>query len=236
VFDLESNGFIYEADTIWCLCLKDLETRETYCFSGADLQDGVDLLSTYDYIIGHNICGYDVPLIKKLYPNWVHKELRDTYCMSKLFNPERRQGHSLESYGEQFGRKKPEHEDWTQFSEEMLHRCKEDVEINCILYDYLVDKYCQDWSWKDSLLLEQQFAMYQTYQEVEGVDVDIDLANRLVAQIDKEVAELDELLQSRVPTKVVQTGVTITKPFKKDGTYRENVAKWILTLEAHSLG
>ncbi|MGJ8839522.1 hypothetical protein AB9H28_24425, partial [Salmonella enterica subsp. enterica serovar Kentucky] len=37
--------------------------------------------------------------------------------------------HSIEAWGYRLGRGKPEHEDWSQFSPEMLHRCSEDVEI-----------------------------------------------------------------------------------------------------------
>ena len=82
--------------------------------------------------------------------------------MSKLFYPERLE-HSLDSYGRQFGRYKPVHEDWTTYSEDMLHRCSEDVEINHLTYNWLVDENCRDWDWVNALELEQELSGLQGY-------------------------------------------------------------------------
>ena len=71
---------------------------------------------------------------EKLYGWKFEGVIRDTLCMSKLFDPER-PSHSLDSYGKQFNRFKPVHEDWSRYSPEMLHRCTEDVEINSMLYE-----------------------------------------------------------------------------------------------------
>lgn len=230
VFDLEANGFVYEATNLWCICAKDLSTRESFQFYESSLLDGLDLLGSYDLLVGHNIMGYDIPLLQKLYPSFTYKGARDTLCMSKLFNPERLRGHSLESYGTQFGIEKPAHNDWTRFSQEMLHRCTEDVAINVMLYNYLVDKYCTNWQWLDPLLLEQEFSYYQTLQELEGVDINVELAYELVDRIDLEVAELDKVLLDRIPKKLVQVGATVSKPFKKDGTYCQRVLDFLGTI------
>ena len=227
VFDLEGNRLLYSVSKLWCICAIDLGTGERYKFYGDTFDEGVSLLQTYDLIIGHNITGYDLLALQKFYPHFNYKGIRDTYIMSKLFNPDRTVGHSLESYGEEFGRKKPEHEDWSQFSEAMLHRCSEDCEINKILYESLVNRFCRDWSWLKALELEQEFALYQARQELAGVDFDLELANRLLVQIDSEVESLDQELQSRIPKRVKQVGATVTKPFKKDGTYTKQVSEWI---------
>ena len=80
-------------------------------------------------------------LIKKLYPEFHTKALRtDTMLLSQLLQPDRAGGHSLEAAGERDGRSKPEHEDWSRFSPEMLHRCSEDVEINHLLYNELQEE------------------------------------------------------------------------------------------------
>lgn len=230
VYDLESNGLLYDATVIWCICIKDLYTKEMFKFPPDRIKEGLALLSTYDLIIGHNICGYDIPLILKLYPYFVYKGARDTLCMSKLFNPERNTGHGLESYGIQFNRYKPEHEDWTQYSEEMLHRCSEDVEINCLTYDYLVERYCKNWNWLNPLLLEQDFSRDQAYQELEGVDLDVDLAHRLIKQIDDEVGPLSETLYERIPDRCKPIGTNLeggVKPFKKDGNYTSKTQEFV---------
>ena len=227
VFDLEADELLYSVSQLWCICAIDLGTEERFKFYEDTLGDGVELLQTYDLVIGHNITGYDILALQKFSPHFCCKAIRDTYVMSKLFNPDRAQGHSLESYGEELGRKKPEHEDWSQFSEAMLYRCSEDCEINKILYESLVNRFCRDWSWLKALELEQEFALLQARQELAGVDFDLQLANKLLFQIDSEVESLDRELQSRIPKMVKQVGTTVTKPFKKDGTYTKQVTEWI---------
>lgn len=224
VFDLEGDDLFYNATCIWCIVIKDLNTQKVFKYTPSNIEEGIAKLSSYDLISGHNICGYDIPLIKKLYPYFTHKEVRDTLCMSKLFNPERLDGHSLESYGKQFGRYKPVHEDWTQYSEEMLHRCTEDVEINHLLYSYLVERYCQNWKWLDSLKLEQDYSYLQAQQEFEGVDVDKSFAIETIARLDEEILSTSEVLYSRIPYSIKPIGAVIL-PFKKDGTYKEVVNK-----------
>jgi len=233
VFDLEGNGLLYDIHTIHCIVAKDLKTREVFKFRPHQIEEGLALLSSAEQIVGHNICGFDIPAIKKLYPSFTHKKLKDTLCMSKLFNPERFGGHSLESYGEQFRRSKPVHEDWSVFSEDMLFRCSEDVEINVMTYEYLVERYCQSWNWIRSLEIEQDFAMYRAAQEIEGVDIDVGLAEDLIVRMDTEIAELDKLLYEVMPMRVIGVGnLDIgTLPFKKDGTYNEATKKWIANEE-----
>lgn len=146
VFDIEANGFYEEADTIWCIVTKDVDSGliTQYYENPSDLsaiQCGFIDLANADELIGHNIIDYDLRLIKKLYPAFdTQAKIIDTMIISQLLRPDRYGGHSLEAWGNHFGRKKPEHEDWTQFSPEMLHRCTEDVEINYLTYTALQEE------------------------------------------------------------------------------------------------
>lgn len=226
VFDLESDGLLYEATKIWCICIKDLGTHKVHKFGPSEIETGLDCLRGFKLIAGHNICGFDIPLIQKLYPQWGYLHLRDTLCMSKLADPERFSGHSLDSYGKQFKRYKPEHDDWSKYSAEMMHRCSEDVEINVMLYKYLLGKFFKHWDWLDSLKLEQEFAIDQAHQEMAGVDIDVDKALALIDRIDKEVAEIDPLLLSRMPKRVLQKGKTVHNIFKMNGELMKKVKDW----------
>jgi len=147
VFDLEANDLYEGATVIHCIVLKDisLSKSKSFGFHGKHLVDGLALLEEADELIGHNIIDYDLRLIKKLYPDFKPKGLiLDTYLLSSLLNPDRKGGHSLGQYGEELGIKKPEHEDWSQFSPEMLHRCTEDVHINHKVYDKLMTEAYED--------------------------------------------------------------------------------------------
>ena len=156
VFDLEANGLYDDkinkdgtvdkaADTIWCIVVKEIDSGEVQKYETFCVRDGIKVLEAADELIGHNIIDYDLRLIKKLYPSFKPKGLiLDTMILSQLLNPDRAGGHSLGRYGEELGIKKPEHEDWSQFSPEMLHRCTEDVEINHLVYEQLMTEAYED--------------------------------------------------------------------------------------------
>lgn len=229
IFDLESNELLYYCNKMWCIVIKDQDTGEVWKYPPNMLEEGLSMLSDFRLIIGHNICQFDIPLIEKLYPGWEYQGARDTLCISRLVDPERFTGHSLDSYGKQFKRYKPVHEDWSRYSPEMLHRCSEDVEINSLVYQMFVGKYLSDpkWDWLPALLLEQEFARGQALQEVEGVDIDVGLAEELVVRIDREVDELDLILKPRLPKRVVRVGQNHVKEvFKMDGSYQKKVIDW----------
>ena len=226
VFDLEAPG-LYEAKHLWCIATHDL-TLGTQHFYGPDqLSHGLKALAEATMLIGHNIAGFDLPLIEKLYPTWMtNAKIRDTLCMSKMFLPARNK-HSLATYGTQFGREKPEHEDWYTWSDEMGHRCREDVQISLLTYRYLVDKECKDWDWVDALELEQEFAADQCLQEAAGIDIDVVEAKRLITVIDEEVDLLSETLLAQMPKRVVKHGASVSKPFKMDRSYSKMVTDWM---------
>lgn len=141
-FDIEANGLYEEADNIWCAVVH--VHNHGYLQYKPDQLD--DFLSTIDSIgqkgilVGHNVIDYDLPLIEKVLGYRFRGRVLDTLTLSTLLQPDRRGGHSLANWGEFFGVPKPKHEDWSQFSPEMLHRCKEDVRINVRLLLYLLQE------------------------------------------------------------------------------------------------
>lgn len=228
VYDSETNGYLYETNRIHCICIKDFDSLE--CFSyhtdngSYDIRRGIDHLNSFRLAIGHNICGFDIPVVYKLYGEWPEFSPRDTYVMSKMFYPEQPL-HSLEHYGKFFNRHKPTQEDWTRFTPEMLHRCSEDVEINFLLYQRFILKHLSKWNWIPSVKLEQDFQIYQTMQEMVGLDIDTDLAERLIVEMDEEVKQIDAILSERLPLRVVSKG-EVKKPFKMDGSYSKMNLDW----------
>jgi DNA polymerase III epsilon subunit-like protein len=225
VFDLEANGLLYSGDTVHCIVAKDPETSKVWKFGPESIEDAVDLINSYRFAIGHFITGFDIPFLKIKMGLEITTTVRDTCVISKLFFPEQL-SHSLNYYGRKFGRLKPEHENWEVFSEEMLHRCTEDVEINCLLYDYLIEVGLSNWDWIEAIELEQQFQLDQAYQELWGVDIDIQLAENLIANIDKEVEDLDRRLLEVLPKRCIDNG-PVRKPFKKDGSYSQMVIDYL---------
>jgi len=144
VFDTESNGFVDEATQIHCIVTLELGSEHIRTHRSDwnnSIETGIEMLQEADTLICHNIISHDIPLIQKLYPTFKPKgTIIDTLVLSQLLYPDRPGGHGLEAWGERNNIPKPEHEDWSYFSEEMLHRCKEDVRNNYITYQKLLEE------------------------------------------------------------------------------------------------
>lgn len=89
IFDCETNGLIPELDTIHCIAIRDIANGITYRANdhGSDLsvEDALRILMEAPDICGHNIIGFDIPAIQKVYP-WFKPKGRvwDTLIMSQL--------------------------------------------------------------------------------------------------------------------------------------------------------
>ena len=152
VGDLESNGFLNEATVIWCGVFINITTLEEVSLS---VDSGINerlppLLERMEAVVFHNGVAFDRPLIKKILKyNLSRDKVIDSLILSKLSNPDRKvprgwkgqhKPHSIEAWGMRFGIKKPEHEDWSRYSDHMLHRCREDVMINIKTYEAIIEE------------------------------------------------------------------------------------------------
>jgi DNA polymerase-1 len=231
VFDLEADDLLYGATKIHCGTTQELETGELHHYGPDRIDQLIDVLLEADLLVGHNIAGYDLPLIEKitnepyLFLKYLDK-VRDTYVMSKLLYPTRN-SHSLEAWGTKVGISKPEHEDWSVYSKEMEYRNVEDTKINTKVYQYMLKNQCVKYpQWVMSIKLEVMMHYWQAYQEEFGVWFNKERAEALVIHLDNEIAKIDEELDPILPVYCKQVGTTVHKPFKKDGSYAKRVIDW----------
>lgn len=85
VFDLETNGFLNVVHTIHCLHIYDYATDKYERYDKEDVPKGVERLAKADTIIGHNIIGYDLPVIRKLYPAFsTSATIVDTLVLARM--------------------------------------------------------------------------------------------------------------------------------------------------------
>ena len=100
VFDIETDDL--DATKIYCIVAID-ENDNQYTFDIIDdnILKGLDFLAEADKLIGHNIIGFDIPVIKRLHDIdlWDKKKVIDTLVLSRLFNPVREKGHALKIWG-----------------------------------------------------------------------------------------------------------------------------------------
>ncbi len=94
VFDIETNGInnfitLDGLKTIHCISIKDFWTGENIGYKPNQIEEALDRLREADYIVGHNIIGFDIPAIKKMYPKWRHKGVPiDTKLLGQLIIPD----------------------------------------------------------------------------------------------------------------------------------------------------
>jgi DNA polymerase-1 len=64
VFDIETDDIA--ATVIHCIVCQDPESGEIFKFKPDQIAAGCKFLADADTLIGHNIVGFDIPVIKKL--------------------------------------------------------------------------------------------------------------------------------------------------------------------------
>jgi hypothetical protein len=163
VFDIEANGLLDDVSEVWCISFKyiDYPDKNVITLSGPQLnrEHLLDMFTNLTRIIGHNIIGYDLPLLNQIYGIDIIKLLGndaiiDTLILSQTLNPDRElpRGcpttirnpvtnrakligpHGLEAWGYRVGNRKIEIHDWTTFTPNIIERCEVDVAINEKVY------------------------------------------------------------------------------------------------------
>ena len=136
IVDLECDNFLENVTKIHCIVAQDYVTGEVFTFGPNNIKAGLAFISKADILIGHNLLGYDIPVIKKLYPKWSsNARIYDTLIAAKYAFPDIKERdfsrlrkiiskpqkmrtqedrdklkligrHSLEAYGDRLGEKK----------------------------------------------------------------------------------------------------------------------------------
>ena len=178
------------------------------------------MLSKADKIIGHNIIGFDLPALSKLYnfyPPLV--QVQDTLVMSRCLNQDLKEddfsrknfdtkmigSHSLKAWGLRMGEilklsYGEEEGAWDSYNEDMKKYCERDVIVTKTLYEYLINQNPS----KKMLAVEHWFAYIIRLQESKGFEFDVDKAEQLEQKLNTVSARLKDELQKMFEPKVEQ--------------------------------
>ena len=93
LFDIESTGLLRQGSTIHCIVMRNMaNVEEPEVFDHEPERaviQGVKALERADLLIGHNIIGYDIPLLKEQFPDFNPRgEVLDTLVLSRLYYPQ----------------------------------------------------------------------------------------------------------------------------------------------------
>lgn len=216
IFDIETDNLLDKMTTCWCIVCRDAHTGVVSTFSTGEMEAALEHLRSHDELIGHNIIGFDLPALEKLYGFQYEGKVTDTLVMARLIHtnvsendrlrnaradyiPLKMIGHhSLKAWGHRLGILKGtylEDHGFDHFSEEMLCYCVKDTEVTYALYHKLAE---EGWD-KQCLTLEHEFAFCMTLMERQGFRFDADKARDLYVKLSQRKLELNERLQEMFP-------------------------------------
>ena len=213
VFDVETDDL--KATKIHCIVAID-EHDNIYKFKPDEINKGVKFLSEADTLIGHNIVGFDIPVIEKLTDTKLSpNKIIDTLLLSRLLKPNREGGHSLETWGYRIGFHKSQQPDFLNYSDEMMNYCIKDVQLNKMLFNTLREE-AKGFS-KESILLEHQVAEILQQQQLKGFKFDMEKAVMLLSKLQERMKEVEDEVHKVFKPRWVDEKL-VTPKLKKDGT------------------
>jgi DNA polymerase I-like protein with 3'-5' exonuclease and polymerase domains len=249
IFDAEANNLLPGVTKIWLVVAEDIANNERFIFSDetgkfpegytlAPLADLPAFLSSCDTLAGHNIIMYDSKLFRKIlgYRIPFHINIVDTMIWSQVLDYKRFGfGHGLAMWGKFFKKPKPEHDEWDRFSDEMITRCVEDVEINVMTYRHLMaefDKHKFKDRIREGLRVEHGISEFVSEAQYRGFPFDKPAALALQKRLQDACASFEEYLVPRLMLKAVavdgyqESNNTKDPVWTMKGDYNAFTARW----------
>lgn len=217
VLDCETN---LAHDQIWLVVTKDIDTGEVRKWKSPN--GLADYLSKATLLIAQNGIGFDFRLLNSLWNTKIKlKNVYDTLIVSRLLDPSKENGHSLEAWGQTLGFHKIDYAKvWTWLMDrpqayagecfDLPHHgllddyCVRDVEVTAKLYQHLVTETEQKQFSQESIELEHRVASIISEQERNGFKLDQIYATCLLTDIKSKVAGIYERMQQRWPPVTVE--------------------------------
>ena len=219
IFDIETDGLLDTCTKIHCISLTT-PNGDTSLFAQDDVPMALHHMQNAEMLIGHNILGFDIPAIKKLYPKWrTEAKIRDTLVMSRLAYPnlididynsqtipkEAFGSHSLKAWGYRLGYLKGNYGEqenaWDEYTLEMGDYCVRDSLITLKLARQLNDENLS----KQCIELEHDFFICLQQMQENGVQFNSqaggELYGKLLDEKHKTLAEIAKVF----PPKIIET-------------------------------
>ena len=212
VFDIETDGLYDKVTKVFCIVIYDINREETFAYGPDCIDDALSHLATGDVLIGHNVIFYDVPVLQKLHSFNCKARILDTLICTRLIWPKEklydldvqlypevpknyRGMAGLKAWGYRLSDNKIEFKDFSEYSEEMLVYCKQDVSVTSKLWKHIANQGYPEQAFK----LEHDFALAINKQIRAGVSFDVDAAIDLVDNLRAREVQLEEELKKIFP-------------------------------------
>lgn len=214
---------------IFCIAVKSNKAPTrifTYLYhpmSSGNLKAALAYINKHDYVIGHNICQFDIPVIELLVGKVTAKPI-DTYLDSvvmystdELYSidrgikemPPRLWGsYSLKAFGYRLDDYKIEFEQFDKLTTEMLTYCIQDTELSYKLFQFNQSQS----NYPDASIRELEYntARIITEQERFGFYFDIETAKKLAINMKFHKMNLEHQLLKVFKPKLLPKGDVVT--------------------------
>ena len=212
VLDIETN---LAHDKIHLVVTKDIDTGEVRTWKAAS--NLPEFLKDASLIVMHNGISFDAPVLNRLWKTKIRSsQVYDTLIVSRLLDPSRENGHSLEAWGQTLGFHKIDYAavwQWMMDRKEayagecfdspidslLEHYCIRDVEVTAKLFVRLSSDVVEKQFSQESVELEHRVAQIISEQERNGFKLDQIYATCLLTDIKSKVAGIYEQMQQRWP-------------------------------------
>lgn len=198
VLDIETN---LAHDKIWLCVTKDIDTGEIMEWYDIDTNTFSVYVSKAEMIIGHNIIGFDAPVLNRVWGTKIRaSQCYDTLLMSRLLDPSIEDGHSLDAWGKRLGDHKIGFTDFEGgLTEEMIEYCIQDVNLTAKLYNHLVKALQLAKIGEQAIDIEHKVAAICSQQERNGFKLNVPYAQSILCEIKTEMSQIQEQLQQIFP-------------------------------------
>ena len=212
VLDIETS---LDHKTIHVVVTKDIDTGEVRTWKNPNGLN--DYLNKATLLIAHNGISFDFPVLNRSWNTKIRlRNVFDTLIASRLLDPSREQGHSLEAWGSflkfqkinypavwQWMNDRRQEYDGECFDKPidslMDYYCTRDVEVTAKLYLHLTSELDKKGFSQESIDLEHKVAAIIAEQERNGFKLDTVYATCLLTDIKGKMAGIHEQMQSRWP-------------------------------------
>jgi len=219
VFDIESDSLLEDITKVHCIAVFDCDSGKKVLYEPHQLQAGLDHIAQATELYGHNIIGFDLPALKKVFGFEVNiDKITDTFLWSMRLFPdllgkgkkkttdddddleEIILGHSLESWGKRLGVHKGDFKGpWDTYTEEMGTYCLQDVVVNEHIRRHFVSLN------KPAPIadyIEKRFAALVQRQEARGFAFDVDAAEVLYSRLQSDLEALEATVAGQIPAEI----------------------------------
>jgi DNA polymerase I-like protein with 3'-5' exonuclease and polymerase domains len=210
--DIETN---MAHDVIHLCVTQDIDTGEVKVWKAPT---GLwDYLKDATLIAAHNGCSFDFVILNKFWKTKIGlKQAYDTLIVSRLVEPTRDGGHSLDAWGKTLGVKKLDYRatwQWMVNREEayagecfdapvdvlLEHYCVRDVSVLRTLFTQLETLLLDKGFSEESVRLEHQVASIIHKQEKNGFKLDTIYATCLLAELKGKMSAINDRMQEEYP-------------------------------------